>query len=364
MRLSRNLAQKVEKWRRKGDVARLMELLGHQDLARQTDGRVVDRAAETRIAAVAALSQLEGRAATDAVARGLNDPVPAVRSAAIRGLVGRGYADAAPALIPAAARWTEPPLAGLRAEAVEALASFREPELPRRMAAELLDRPAELEDADGTVLRSLVEAAGENAPEATSEYLVLRLREGSTPARIRVLLAALAPESVERLIDALDDPALQREAAVTLGAIHDSRATDPLCGLLVGSEDPAVRSAVAWALGELRDPAAVSALLQASTDEDYDVRVQTIEAFDKLGHVAVAVSLSVYVRSAIEEGVQQRSLADDPTPQVAASTITPDTTATEPPDPAVPMRALSQRDPLGERARPLLRRLLGEPPPA
>jgi HEAT repeat protein len=357
----------IEKLARKGDVTRLTELLGREDLVRQSNGRLTDRDAELRVAAVSALSGIEGAVALDGVSRGLRDPVPAVRSAAIEGLRRRGYVEAAQPLINSVTNWTEPSHAALRGEALDTLASFGDPELPRRVAAELLSREAEPDDADAEVLRRLVESAGPGAPAATCDYLVLRLREGSVSSRARVLLAALAPECVDRLIDCLEDPSVQREAALALGSIHDARATNPLCHLLMQSEEPAVRAAVAWALGELRDPAAVAALLHASGDDDYDVRVQTIDAFDKLGHVAVAVSLSVYVKVALGDAAGQAALdgtsEDAPEEQLQVE-------AAQAPEP-VEQREIEQSpavreprepDPLVRRARPLLRRLLGEPP--
>jgi HEAT repeat protein len=345
--LVRGRPSRVERLKQKGDAKRLVRLLTYEKLKRQPDGRIVDRATETRRAAVEALAELDGDAARDGLVRALRDPEEAVVSAAVRALQQRGHAEAAEPLTAAVTSWTDPAHERVREQALEALASFGRPHAARAVAGRLLSRPAELTDADGAVLRRLVEAGGETAARSTVGDIVVRLADRPVAARARTLLAWVGPESVEPLIELLDDPASQREAALALGAIHDSRATEPLSLLLLGNDDDAVRAAAAWALGEIRDPAAVAALLRGSADDDYRVRAESISAFDKLGNVAVAVAMSLQLRTALEDGAEPPQQTVEPPPPE--------------PQPASPdVRVLPPSSPIVRRARPLLRRLLRE----
>ena len=63
--------------------------------------------------------------------------------------------------------------------------------------------------------------------------------------------------------------------------------------------DPRVRAECAGALGELRDPAAVDALIHASRDPEERVRSQASWALDRLGMVAVVVGVSTMLRQMI-----------------------------------------------------------------
>lgn len=382
VRFLRGRPSRVERLRRKGDAERLSRLLLNENLVRDDDGRIVDRAAGQRTAVVEALIDIRGPVAYGGLIRALRDPEPIVRSAAIRGLRARGYAEAGPPLVEAVTNWTGEPHAGTRGEALAALADFERPELPSTVARRMLERPAELEDSDRFVLQTLVDAGGAGAARSTVQDLVPHLGHGDRSARARTLLTYLAPDSVDPLIDLLDEPSMQREAASALGAIHDSRATEPLCRLLLASEDAGVRSAASRALGEIRDPAAAAALLRASNDSDYDVRAETIAAFDKLGNVAVAIAMSAQVRAALEEGAERASSmldgggeatakalgeggagVDGSDAETAMGHVEPDRAQTPPhqtPPHQTPPPPFPPRTPLTERARPLLRRWLGE----
>jgi HEAT repeat protein len=76
----------------------------------------------------------------------------------------------------------------------------------------------------------------------------------------------------------------------------------PLCGLLLESSEPSTRRAAAWSLGEIRDPAAVEALVLATGDPDYDVRTEAGGAFDKFGNVGVALALTAMSPAALPSG--------------------------------------------------------------
>jgi hypothetical protein len=118
---------------------------------------------------------------------------------------------------------------------------------------------------------------------------------------------------------------------------------EPLCGAVLGDGDPAVRSAAAWALGEIRDPAAVETLLRATRDGEYRVRISASDAFDKLGNAAVAVAVAALARPALEAGARGGG--------VPAAALHDGAPAPVEPRPAQP------RPP--SRRAPMLRRLFG-----
>jgi HEAT repeat protein len=263
-----------------------------------------------RAAAAHALAGLDTPLAEDALLRAVDDPEEAVRVAAIRALRERGEPFAVKQLVHVATSSSGPDRAASRQEAVEALASLEDPEVARGAAAEFLAREVGPDDKDQAVLERLVRAGGDEAVRGTIEDLVAQLRESSAAERAGMLLVALAPDSVEPLVNALHDDLAGQNAAVTLGLTHDSRAVEPLCSLLLGDGHPSVRRAAAWALGEIRDPAAIRALLMATGDVDYRVRSEAIASFDSLGNAAIALSVGVLVGLASENGAPPQLAGD------------------------------------------------------
>jgi HEAT repeat protein len=328
---------KIEKLERKPDVDGLVRALGYEDPITDRDGQFADLGAPVRREAVEALARIGTAAADDGLLRALGDPEASVRAAAARGLRGRSDSRVTEALTAAAVEWTEPQFASARTEAVEALASLGDPAVARGAAAALLGRTSDLDDGDADVLRRLTEAGGHDAAGTTVDDLVGRLRKGDPSTRARALLVWLAPHSVEPLIRTLDDPVAQVDAAVALGAAHDSRAVERLCSLVLTGETPAARAAAAWALGEIMDQAAVPTLLAAAADEDYRVRREAVASFDRLGNPAIALAMSTLVRPMIENGakpslpeIEQGPVAE-PEPEPAGATPDP---AGATPDPA------------------------------
>lgn len=133
--------------------------------------------------------------------------------------------------------------------------------------------------ADREFLRRLVDATEEHSGAArTVAYLMSMLGTGPRDARVITMLAWLAPESVEPLVEALGDPAKGRQAALALGYLRDPRAVEPLRAVMIEGGDQAARSAAAWALGSIGDPGAADALLHAQPDES--VAAEAPEAVD------------------------------------------------------------------------------------
>jgi HEAT repeat protein len=303
VRLLRWRPPNVEKLERKGHITGLVEALAFEDVAKGSDGGMIDLGVKVRQDAAEALSRFESRAAFAGLLRALDDPEESVRLAAVRGLRNRGDRLAIDALTAIVTDGAHPERQRSRAEALEALASMGDADVPRRVAVGLLMRAEELdEEHDANAVRRLADAAGPDAMRATVEDLVGRLGEGNPSKRLRALLVALAPETVEPLIAALDDQAARRGAIFALGSTHDSRAVESLCTILRDDDDPPVRIAAAWALGEIRDPRAVEPLLVASGDGEFGVRSEAIQSFDKLGNAAIAVALGSLVRQALQNG--------------------------------------------------------------
>src|SRR5690606_8515311 len=80
----------------------------------------------------------------------------------------------------------------------------------------------------------------------------------------RALAELKAKEGVEPLIKLLGSEEIKTRDAViaALGAIGDGRAVEPLVAIAVGEKQPFLRKTAIEALGELRDPRAVGALIQ------------------------------------------------------------------------------------------------------
>lgn len=372
----------MDRLAQKGKVAGLARALSYEDLTSHRDRPPVDLGAPVRARAAEALARFEGADIDDLLLQALRDPEEQVRSAAIRAFRARGGSQGINALLSAVVQWTGPELERSRSEALEALAGLRARDVPRRAANELIARPEDLGEADLAILPRLARAVGDDLVRVTIEVLVTHLGEGPVAARARKLLIPFAPDCVDPLVGALADPARRRDAALTLGSIHDSRAVDPLCDLVLDGAEPAEREAAAWALGEIRDPGAVEALLRATRDSDYAVRNEAIAGFDKLGNAAITIAIGGMMQRALEAAPAREpeppavgtrdpgelTEAEPETPAAAtAETVqrpvpapvqSAPGQAVAPPAPAPAGRPRPVREALAERAAPLLRRLL------
>jgi HEAT repeat protein len=280
-----------------------------------------------------------------------------VRAATIAALRENGGPAGIDPLVWAVTNWTQPVRAEVREEALDGLAWLRHPDVPRQAAVQLMTRPEDLQDADAEVLRRLADASGPEATQSAIDDLIASLREGLAPERAAALLVVLAPESVDALLELLDEPEACESAALALGSSHDSRAVEPLCTLLAGADDTPTRRAAAWALGEIRDLGAAEALLVATGDGDYEVRAAASAGFDKLGNAAIAVALSSLIRSATALNGQV------PAGEVTAESVEAVEPAEAPePAPAAVGAPPAPGPPRGRprtRVGPVVRRLLG-----
>ncbi len=356
VRMLRGRPPNVERLERRGNTKALLRALSYEDPVTDTDGQRVDLGSGVRVAAAEALTRVDEPAATDGLIRALDDPEESVRVAAIRGLRARGGPEAVGPLTAVATNWSDSDRALSRAEAVDALTALGEGAVASGAVQELLARPAELDTADCEVAARLIRGAGEPAVKATIEELLVHLREASAPARARKLLVALAPESIDPLIEALGDQRARHEAALALGSTGASKAVEPLSQVMLSDEDPAVRRAAAWALGAIRDPAAVEPLLLATRDAEFPVRIEAIDSFEKLGNAGVALAVSALMAPALEESPRKEIEGEAPTTEREPPESGPEPDMRDngtAPSPAPPERQTTVR-----RSAPRLRRLI------
>jgi HEAT repeat protein len=90
------------------------------------------------------------------------------------------------------------------------------------------------------------------------------------------------PDAVPALIEALADPTISWLAAESLGKIGDPRAVKPLIAVL-GSDEKWLRRRAAEALGKLRDPIAVEPIIRLLADKKHDVREVSARALGQIG---------------------------------------------------------------------------------
>jgi HEAT repeat protein len=298
----------ANKLARKPDIDRLVEDLSRTDLVAGDEG-VVDLGAETRAQALVAIAELGDRNAVGAVARCLEDPVPAVRQTAVQTLAKLDPGASRDALIHGVVSWGDPAYADARLEAVRTLQQLDDPSVPERLvhAVASSNGSTVLDGITRHAIVDLVAASGEDGtgPDEVVLLLMDMLRQADGNRRnLEILLAWLGPYSVDELVEALDDPELRESAATVLGALKESRGVSGLVGCL--EDDRAeVRLAAAWALGEIRDVRAVEGLIRAVSDVDYEVRRQAQEALDALGTVGVVAGVSAVLQLVMEKGPQQ-----------------------------------------------------------
>jgi HEAT repeat protein len=232
-----------------------------------------------RSAAIAALGQ-GGRKAAAAVPRlieALNDG--AVRTAAIEALgrIGEDAAVAVPQLIAAvAAKET-------RAAAIQALGKIGEAAnaaVPTLVTA--------LNDAE--VRSDAAKALGGIGPAAHVgvSSLIAALDDPDRDVRWNAVMALgaigrLAYEAIPRLLQALqtsNERGYTPRVADALGKIGAQQAVEPLIRALSDKQN---QVSAARALGKIRNPVAISALLHQSFDDDGTVRWAVIEALGDIG---------------------------------------------------------------------------------
>lgn len=214
---------------------------------------LLDSRDRVSLAAVHSLSRIDGHEATEALCRGLDAEPYVVREAAAVALGERGDTEAVRQLV---GRLTDPH-AGVRRVAAEALGKLEDPE----------------------ALPGLLEAMADADPD------VRKAAERS----LRALVAVDHPDTVSELLGGLRHPAARVRliAAEHLGRLGAREASGPLTDLLNNrSEADGVREAAATALGRIRDPRAVSALIREAKDGNAMLRAAVVQALVDMGPAA------------------------------------------------------------------------------
>jgi hypothetical protein len=279
-----------------GNVRGLLAVLQprSKDFIEETSG-VYDVGWQRRADAARHLATAEGEKVTPALCDALGDVTPAVRIEALRSLAGRPDADEG-VVMGALLAWPEE---DARAAAEAPLREHAElsPEGAMRMLEAYLDAPGGVELshawvrdiaalADDVHLRPLV-AAGVRAELEADDDLprVRQLLEAGAALATPLVVAELAHE--------------RRPAAIRLlGRMRHDAATPSLVEL-VDDPAPAIRHAAVVALGEIKDPHAIDALLRHTADDDYDVRDAALRALDGFGTAAVVWGLASVARGVL-----------------------------------------------------------------
>jgi HEAT repeat protein/beta-lactamase regulating signal transducer with metallopeptidase domain len=120
------------------------------------------------------------------------------------------------------------------------------------------------------------------------------------------------PRAVDALVEAVKtdtDPQVREAAAEALGEIDSPRAVPGLIAALGSEKVGAVRAKIAWALGEIDDKRAVAALGAVVRDPDAEVRRQAVSALGELESAAAVPMLIPALKDADIETRKQAASA-------------------------------------------------------
>ena len=286
---------RVDRLRRRGDVAGLCEALSYRDRVRLSSGEMVDLGGPVRRKAIAALREIDDDRATAAAAEALADDDETVRLEATRMLRERRISDP---IVECLVRSSSDLPESVRTELRAALLELDAQDLGVAFAGRLIrdGDHATIEAEDGVFLERLLAGAAAADRRELARVAVDELANEDEARRGRAfaVVSALGEDGVGALRAALQQPH-RAEAAAALGRLRDSSALPALLDLL-GDEQAPVRASAARALGEIRDPRAVEGLLAASTDTDFVVRDAAGEALNSLGTSAIVFAVAAFVR--------------------------------------------------------------------
>jgi HEAT repeat protein/beta-lactamase regulating signal transducer with metallopeptidase domain len=260
-------------------VAALSEALGDEDPV-------------VRLAAAQGLGGMEDPRAIEALSRALrSDESVEVRRMAAWALGEIEDARAVPALSEA--------LRSDKDEEVRRMSAWALGEIESATAVEALG--AALKDSSPEVRKTAVWALGEIESPNGVQHLIPFLDDESAEIRSQAAWALgeiESPKAVSALSAALDDrePKVREMVVWALGEIEDASAVEGLAKAL-GDANVAVRRKAAWAVGELDlSGEAPRALIDATRDEDRDVRKAAAHALGEIGDAAAVPALATLAR--------------------------------------------------------------------
>jgi HEAT repeat protein len=280
---------------------KIMEIFGRLGGTEQVPAIIEgtnDTEPQVQLAAVQALRRLRERGAAEPLITCLSDKNPHVRAAAARAIGDLGEKSIAPKVLPL----LRDDSSYVRGAAAEALGKLGD-----RTAITPLIQVLTGEAVAQDLTRDLVIGTKD-------EFLAgLELTQLQTKTRAVEALGVLrAKEAVDPIIQhglTAEDPGLRAVSAYSLGQIGDVRAVQPLQmavanyyqtaptdldyiidpGVKIADEarrmkekESRVRASVAWALGQIGDPAAKDTLLKALNDQNSLVRDAAFEALAKI----------------------------------------------------------------------------------
>ena len=245
-----------------------------------------------RLAAAEGLGGIEDPRAVEALSKALRgDESVEVRRMAAWALGEIEDAAAVPALSEA--------LRSDRDEEVRRMSAWALGEIESATAVEALG--AALKDSSPEVRKTAVWALGEIESANGVPHLLPFLNDASSEIRSQAAWALgeiESPRAVAALSAALDDrdPKVREMVVWALGEIEDASAVGALAKAL-GDANVGVRRKAAWAIGELDiEGEAPAALIEATRDQDREVRKIAAHALGEIGDPASVAALAALAR--------------------------------------------------------------------
>ena len=225
------------------------------------------------------------------VSKALADPSDRVRCVAIRALYDWG--EGVP--IAEAMAWL-PAQGASRSLALSALTKLADPDTAAVLATSLLHGTAQpgLWEEEANTVSALCTGGGRHSALAqVLDLLVegLDYKDEEVAGRAEDFLLWLGTDAERAVKAAVRHSSTPHRAVRLLGQIGGAAAINPLIEAL-DHADVRTRGEACVALGELRDPISVDALLQATHDTEHDVRVKAAAAINRIGTVALVAALS------------------------------------------------------------------------
>jgi HEAT repeat protein len=339
--------RKLDRLARRGDVAKLREILDDQDRRRSSDGTIVDVNWQGRVGAVSALAQIDHADAETALVAVLTDSVRPVRHAAVDALAARKSPSALPRLAYVCATWADARdqarLAGLRALQETSGASAAVSYVQGLVSTDSQFPPDDLDEA---LIRGFVETnTSADLADDLADFLVAQLasEDAERASRAEIILGWLGGTGVK----AAEEAALKIDgaaggAARVLGQIGEESSIPTLREVLEQGANAEDRRAAAVALTELRTPLAIEPLVIATRDADRTVRDAALAGLDTYGTMATVAMIGGVIRPGTDAVRELSRPHQNPL-------------SLEAPEPAEPPQPAEARQPDGWRGKVLAR---------